>query len=49
VSNSKWSTTQNSKEKVQLQHSVAIELQHSYSELQQSYSELQQSNLIEPR
>ena len=30
-------TTQNSKEKVQLQHSVAAELQHSYSELQQSY------------
>ena len=41
-------TTQNLKEKVQLQHSVAAklqqsvaaELQHSYSELQQSYSEL---------
>jgi hypothetical protein len=27
-------TTQNSKEKVRLQHSVAAELQHSYSELQ---------------
>jgi hypothetical protein len=30
-------TTQNSKEKVQLQHSVVAELQHSYSELQQGY------------
>jgi hypothetical protein len=30
-------TTQNLKEKVQLQHSVAAELQHSYSELQKSY------------
>jgi hypothetical protein len=37
VSNTSGVTTQNSKEKVQLQHSVAAELQHSYSELQQSY------------
>ena len=33
-------TAKNLKEKVQLQHSVATELQHSYNELQQSYSEL---------
>ena len=31
-------TTQNLKEKVQLHHSVATKLQHSYSELQQSYN-----------